>query len=113
MNSFTYKIGTSVLSIALFIICLTSTANAQESYETELNKSISTETADSTENESITSEQADHYDDIFEWLSELETLSDYVDSVESLVESIKSTSISSISDYVDDTEIKISDVKII
>ncbi len=112
MNSFTYKIGTSVLSIALFITCLTSTANAQESYETELNKSISTETADSTENESITSEQADHYDDIFEWLSELETLSDYVDSVESLVESIKSTSISSISDYVDDTEIKISDVKI-
>ncbi len=106
MKNFTYKIGTLTLSAALFVTCLSLTTNAQEA---EMNTDISTEVVDSIEAESMANE---HDTNIFELLPELESLSNYADSVESLAESLKSQPMYGISSDAEGAGIEISDVQI-
>jgi len=109
MRKFADKIGAVSLSLAIFTVCFTSNVNAQEitnnsSALEEINAPVTPLSAEF--------ENADDNDKILEFLPEIEAMSDSVDTVEDLVDSIKK-SVSKIPEFIDDTVIEISNVQIL
>ncbi len=107
MRKFADKIGAVSLSLAIFTVCFTSNVNAQEitnnsSALEEINAPVTPLSAEF--------ENADN-DKLLEFLPEIEAMSDSVDTVEDLVDSIKK-SVSKIPEFIDDTVIEISNVQI-